>query len=247
MSEFNVRWDDVKESYEADRLAVAEGVNFIEVYDNALESESCKALIEYFEKFDERGLCRQGGTSTHVDTSLKDSTDLLIDAEFMTNPDNAEFQAALAPVVQSLSKYCVRYLTKYHCLLPAAMPGPDGKFALHGEIMSDPALATKAMKSSLTVQSLQIQRYKPPGQGYHAWHYEQSNLATLDRVLFPVLYLNDVDEGGETEFFYWDVAVKPKAGRLVIAPGGFTHTHRMKPGILSGSKYILTTWYVKHG
>lgn len=242
----NVSWDDVKDSYESDRLAVADGANFIEVYDNALDADACNALIEHFERYDAKGLCRQGGTSTHVDTSLKDSTDLLIDGEFMTNPANAEFQAALAPVVQCLSEYCVKYISKYHCLLPAAMPGANGEAVLHGEIVRDASLATQAMQSSMTIQSLQIQRYKPPGQGYHAWHYEQSNLATMNRALFPVIYLNDVEEGGETEFFYWDAAVKPRVGRLLIAPGGFTHAHRMKPSVLSNSKYILTTWYVRH-
>ena len=56
-----------------------------------------------------------------------------------------------------------------------------------------------------------------------------------------MFYLNDVQEGGETEFFYQDLKIKPKKGTMVIAPAGFTHTHRgNKP--ISNDKYILTSW-----
>ena len=56
-----------------------------------------------------------------------------------------------------------------------------------------------------------------------------------------MVYLNDVDDGGETEFYYQQRALKPKAGQLVIAPAYFTHTHR---GLVprSNDKYILTSW-----
>jgi hypothetical protein len=53
--------------------------------------------------------------------------------------------------------------------------------------------------------------------------------------------LNDVEEGGETEFYYQDKKIKPKAGRMVIAPSGFTHTHRGNVPT-SNDKYILTSW-----
>ncbi len=56
-----------------------------------------------------------------------------------------------------------------------------------------------------------------------------------------MFYLNDVAEGGETEFFHQQRSLKPRAGTMVIAPAGFTHTHR---GCVprSGDKYILTSW-----
>ena len=62
------------------------------------------------------------------------------------------------------------------------------------------------------------------------------------RVLVNMMYLNDVDEGGETEFLYQSMRVQPKKGRVVIWPAGFTHTHRGNPP-LAGEKYIATAWY----
>ena len=63
------------------------------------------------------------------------------------------------------------------------------------------------------------------------------------RLLTWMLYLNDVDEGGETEFLYQSMRVKPKQGTLVIWPAALTHAHRGNPP-LSNIKYIVTGWTV---
>lgn len=78
------------------------------------------------------------------------------------------------------------------------------------------------------------------GSGYHIWHCEH-NKHTSKRLLAYIFYLNDVDEGGETEFLYQHMRVKPKKGSLVIWPASFTHTHRGNPP-LSNDKYIVTGW-----
>ena len=80
-----------------------------------------------------------------------------------------------------------------------------------------------------------------PGQGYHIWHCENGAPARRDRVLVFSLFLNDVEEGGETEFLYQKRRIKPKRDRLLIFPAGFTHTHRGNQP-LSGDKYIITGW-----
>lgn len=79
------------------------------------------------------------------------------------------------------------------------------------------------------------------GQGYHIWHYESSERMGSNRLLAFILYLNDVDEGGETEFLYYPKRVKPKTGTVVLWPAAFTHTHRGNPPI-SNCKYIITGW-----
>jgi hypothetical protein len=79
------------------------------------------------------------------------------------------------------------------------------------------------------------------GQGYHVWHSETTNREISNRILAWTLYLNDVEEGGETEFLYYPKRIKPKAGTLVLWPAGFTHTHRGNPPI-SNTKYIVTGW-----
>jgi hypothetical protein len=80
-----------------------------------------------------------------------------------------------------------------------------------------------------------------PGQGYHVWHYETSNRYTANRLFNYHIYLNTVEEGGETEFLYLGRRLKPVEGQVIIYPAHFTHTHRGNPP-LSGPKYLLNGW-----
>ena len=89
---------------------------------------------------------------------------------------------------------------------------------------------------------IKIQKYKP-SQGYHVWHDEDTSVYTSNRILVVALYLNTVEEGGETEFLYQSMRVKPVQGTLIIHPGSFTHTHRGNPP-LKGVKYFMNTWIV---
>jgi len=79
------------------------------------------------------------------------------------------------------------------------------------------------------------------GQGYHIWHYESSSRASCHRLLSHIIYLNDVEEGGETELLYFSKRFKPKKGTMILFPAAFTHTHRGNPPI-SNEKYIITGW-----
>lgn len=88
--------------------------------------------------------------------------------------------------------------------------------------------------------TVKIQRTLP-GEGYHIWHCEQAGVNTGNRLLLAILYLNDVDQGGETEFLYQGMRIPPRKGSLIICPASFTHTHRGNPP-LKGEKYILNTW-----
>ena len=70
---------------------------------------------------------------------------------------------------------------------------------------------------------------------------ETGGTATSKRLLAYTIYLNDVEEGGETEFLYYPKRIKAKKGTLCLFPCGFTHTHRGNPPI-SNIKYIATGW-----
>jgi hypothetical protein len=80
-----------------------------------------------------------------------------------------------------------------------------------------------------------------PGGGYHICSPEMQSIHEKGRCLVFMLYLNDVEEGGETEFLYQHKRIQPKRDRFVLWPAYFTHTHRGNPP-LSGEKLILTGW-----
>ncbi len=81
---------------------------------------------------------------------------------------------------------------------------------------------------------------------YH-WHVDNGPGEFSQRQLVAIWYLNDVDgPGGETEFYFQDVKVKPEAGKLILFPPFWTHTHRGVT-LQHGVKYIATTWVCFNG
>tara|TARA_B100000131_G_scaffold232149_1_gene223978 strand:+ start:300 stop:956 length:657 start_codon:yes stop_codon:yes gene_type:complete len=85
-----------------------------------------------------------------------------------------------------------------------------------------------------------LQKTEPEG-GYHIFHGENLDWNMQHRTMAWMVYLNDVPEGGETEFLYQKRRFKPKAGTVMIWPGGYTHLHRGNPPL--STKYIATGWY----
>lgn len=82
-----------------------------------------------------------------------------------------------------------------------------------------------------------------PGEHYH-WHIDGGSHDFSHRQLVAIWYLNDVPgPGGETEFLFQDIKIKPELGKLILFPPFWTHEHR---GVTleSGVKYIATTWVV---
>lgn len=62
-----------------------------------------------------------------------------------------------------------------------------------------------------------------------------------NRVISALLYMNDVESGGETKFPFFNETIFPKKGRLVIFPSDYAYSHEAKPP-LHGEKYSLAIW-----
>jgi hypothetical protein len=77
------------------------------------------------------------------------------------------------------------------------------------------------------------------GQGYHVWHDDGGGRDP--RATTFIIYLNDVEEGGETELLYKPKRIKSEAGKMFMFPANYMWTHRGNPPI-SNTKYILTGW-----
>ena len=95
--------------------------------------------------------------------------------------------------------------------------------------------------SSHAFEEFRIKRYNRGGQERFDTHVDVADYLTARRFLSFFWYLNDVEEGGETEFLYQSRRIKPKRGTMVICPSGFTHTHRGNPP-LTGNKYMINGW-----
>jgi hypothetical protein len=87
-----------------------------------------------------------------------------------------------------------------------------------------------------------IQRTSP-GEYYH-WHIDGGSHDFSQRQLVAVWYLNTLEgPGGETEFLFQNLKIKPEQGKLLLFPPFWTHEHRGAT-LQRGIKYIATTWVV---
>lgn len=186
--------------------------NFIGIYDNAFAPEYCERVIEWFEKSRALGF-------GHVRTEVEQISRHKKDDEFLFMADEPTLN--LMHTGTLVSDFLGHFWSV--CYKDYA-----SKFSILDEYENH------------TVYNVKVQRTLPGG-GYHIWHSEHSGRKASNRIAAFSLYLNDVNEGGETEFLYYGLRVEPKVGRLVIWPAGYTHTHRGNPP-LKETKYIITGW-----
>ena len=107
--------------------------------------------------------------------------------------------------------------------------------------------ATEVIMNQVYYPLFQIQHYKKNEGHFSRFHLENYGPEVKERQFVFILYLNDVKEGGETEFYFKEkgsdeyFGVSPKAGTLIIHPASWPYVHR---GSMpkSSDKYILTSW-----
>ena len=189
--------------------------NFIGVYENVLSQELCDKFISFTDKYNDIGF-GISRPANRQSKSIADDTALFL-GHMILSQELKSCGELYDAFIKELWGVYDRYKDTYAVALDNVVTGP-----LH-------VFETKIQKTS-------------PGQGYHSWHYESASRDVADRLLVYTAYLNDVEEGGETEFLYQHTRVKPKRGTITIFPGSFTHTHRGNPP-LSGDKYIITGWF----
>lgn len=106
-------------------------------------------------------------------------------------------------------------------------------------------------------EMIQIQRYNP-GQ-YYKEHCDYFHPMTKEYGVYTewmgqrtwtfMVYLNDVEEGGETYFKHLNLKIKPERGKAVfwsnLYPFGLPNPKTMHEALppVSGDKYVITKWW----
>ena len=90
-------------------------------------------------------------------------------------------------------------------------------------------------------ENLRIKRYISEDKGEMGTHVDVANDITEGRYLSFLWYLNDVNDGGETEFPGLDFKVKPKKGALLMFPPLWMFPHKAHL-MNSGKKYLLNAY-----
>ena len=216
--------------------------DFIGVYENALPSEFCDRLVETLESH--KGTYR-GRTGSGVDLDKKNSWDLMLDEHSDLNPIRSELMKYTFDGLQ-------RYFKEYYLALIGAVSvqlqdAKGNPITLTPDNFDEYGSDQIANIIGYLFRSgtINIQKYEKGVGGYPHWHSEHYPQAdsdeSLHRVALYMYYLNDVQEGGETEFFYQEKRIAPRKGTMVVAPAGFTHSHRGNTP-QSNDKYIATSW-----
>ena len=98
----------------------------------------------------------------------------------------------------------------------------------------------KSVIKVVDVPGFNIQKYSR-GDHFAQLHSERTTLDTLHRLFAWMTYLNDVDDGGQTNFSHYGIKIKPETGKTLIWPAEWTHAHTGEV-LKSGIKYIVTGW-----
>lgn len=226
-------------------------MDFIEIYDDVLSADVCQRLRMQFEESD---LAHPGVTGHGVEPDKKISSDIVLNQHPL-------FADLLQEVTEATRQGMLRYFHKYHFALIAPLAltvrhrtthepvklTHDNYWDVVGSQPEDkPSLMEENfMRTLYRVGPIQAQKYDKGLGNYNYWHCEvypqKGTTEALHRTLLFMFYLNDVEQGGETDFYYQERSIQPKQGRMVIAPAYFTHTHRGRVPV-SADKYILTSW-----
>lgn len=219
--------------------------NFIVEFKNALSPEFCQHLVK---KFNESPNKVEGRTGAGVDKVKKDSTDLYISRLEDWQEENNQISHL---ILQAMVQYAKRYpFVLTGAVSPSVLdPKTNQPKTVSFEDIEkmDDQQVEGLIRAIYRLDEVNLQYYKKGTGGYHHWHSEHfphptdNSQKSLHRVLLWLIYLNDVEEGGETDFFYQQAKVKPSQGSLILAPCTFTHTHRGSIPI-SGDKYVLASW-----
>tara|TARA_B100000674_G_scaffold17858_1_gene12722 strand:+ start:466 stop:1071 length:606 start_codon:yes stop_codon:yes gene_type:complete len=191
----------------------------IGIFPNAFSEAECKSIIYKLEEGIKTGKAYEGMSGDGGVNVFKKSTDY--------NLLNEDDESLANLVMSRFNEYTDAYLNNY----------PHHNDYRHNMIVEDKTY----------YPLLQIQKYDKGSGHYNAWHVEKECVDTAIRQFVYILYLNNVEEGGETGFLFKEEGnddyfkVKPNTGKLIIHPASWPYVHK---GYMpeSDDKYILTTW-----
>ena len=99
----------------------------------------------------------------------------------------------------------------------------------------------------IDMENIRIKKYTDNGKDVFKNHVDiiRSQGPSSKRFLVFIMYLSDVEEGGETSIPRYNIKCKPKAGRLLMFPPFWTHPHQGEK-VIKGTKYQIMT-YLHYG
>lgn len=190
--------------------------NLIRTFDNTLSSEFCRDLINAYEAHPNKV---QGALDNKMGKRIDKAVKNAVDLGITVNPD---LKWADEILFKSISEYLNIYVSDILC-----------QSAEKSERLI-PWCYWEQSDSGYNMKKYEI------NEGIFDWHNDSMVVDNTWRHLGVIWYLNDVQDGGYTEFFDGTV-ITPVTGRLLVFPSTWTFPHR---GVApkSNEKYIITSF-----
>ena len=122
---------------------------------------------------------------------------------------------------------------------------------LHGHLVNSAMSAIKYYKFKVPdsnyfpakygFEEFRIKHYTNDGIDQFDTHVDSVSMQSCKRFLVFFWYLNDVNEGGETEFTNIGLKVSVKKGRLIMFPPFWNFPHKGHPTV-SHEKFLLSSY-----
>ena len=178
---------------------------------NILNDQLCRDIISFFKN--NPNLHRRGSTiGNTINEEIKKTTDITINPDSLKHKDHQIF----VEYFKHLNKCFLDYKEQFSFL--------------------------KTFANKTSIGPFNIQKYSA-GDHFSRLHCERTSVSTLHRLFAWMTYLNDVDDedGGSTDFDYYNIKVKPECGKTLIWPAEWTHAHYGSI-LKKNEKYIITGW-----
>jgi hypothetical protein len=191
-------------------------MDFIYIEKKSIDNDDCNKIIKLFE---EEAYKYNGVTSIGYNPETKLTKDFFI--KWDVSPDSKWYEINKL-LMHKMEKHIKSYVSKMN-------------YIFHFNILNTDTLCDNGFL---------IQKYDK-NKGIFSYHNDFSidSQNNMHRLLTFIWYLNDVEEGGETEFCY-DYRIKPEAGKFVFFPASWCYPHAGRMPI-SNDKYIITGWLHK--
>ena len=176
--------------------------NFVKIYDNVIDEESCKGLIEKFEELQNK----------HEIVNIEDKEDRISFNQIVFKSE--EWKTVNDGMMKLFQAYIEQY--KKEC-----------------------NISIKMWPEKYGYETIRMKRYFANDYDRFDYHVDVRDYETARRFLAFFIYLNDIEEGGESEFLFG--RVKPKMGRLVMFPPLWPWFHAGRKPV-SGTKYFIHSY-----
>ena len=179
--------------------------DFIKIYENALSDDMCDYIVRSIDNNLE--IATEGTTTKGVNKRVKVSTDLNLlqfDSHFLGAPSHYKDDYIIQEILPAIKEVILKSIFDYNREHPTIAISQG---------LSDEDFAKKLLEHvAIDPNSILCKKYDQ-NVGFFNWHIDNGEgWIAHSRILVCMFYLNDVEEGGETEFLHQEISIKPKKG-----------------------------------